>query len=753
MPSNRPLPAEPRRSRTPVAERSVRRTSLRTTLFFETFALLILTVLAVSVTAFFLSWNEFKTRTTSQLQSIAEGKEVLLETTVSRQREQLSILGRDPALRNLPSVTTLVGFKQLLRVDGANISILAGEKSETLLSKELLLSMRGREGTVFRPIVTDAGWTMYVIAAPQTSGVLRIATLVAIFDATSLSARILHTDSAATTVEVLLATRLEEGEVILRADDATDRVVPVRASSDDTLSVVRRALAGEEGVAGGTDYAGIPVLAAFRSVPALGWAVIAKIDRYEVATPTLRLAINLAGTGLMIVVFLSLSTFFLGQRIVGPLEELTKKLDGLEAKHWKFRRSIATGNELEVVDRAAEDLTNRLRTVHDHLEAAVRERTKELAEQLAQDAAILQSMDDGLLVTDGQGMITYVNRMAESLTGFDEMEGKKVQDVLKIFSKDGKELKRLHPVASVLATKKPFRPAADPQFSLQRKDSILTALQIRTTPILRGTLCLGSVTVLRDITEERRIDHMKSEFISLVSHQLRTPLSSMRWYLEMLITEDAGKSSDDQKEYVRQLNESNARMVHLVNALLSVSKIELGTFQVSPESIALPDLIRNIALSFDVESKQKKVTVQLKMPQENVGIRSDRSLLSLIIENFLSNALKYSQIESSVTVTLNEDKKAGMITLSVTDKGIGIPALQQAQIGHKLFRGTNAQSHDTDGNGLGLYISHIAAETIGGTLTFESAEGKGSTFTLKVPKEPRTLEDVGHVIPGKAPGT
>lgn len=719
--------------------RSVRRSSLRTSLFFESFGLLALTVIAVSVVAFFLSWNELKIRTTSQLQSIAEGKEALLESTVSRQREQLSILGRDPSLTNLPSLTTLVGFRQLVRIDASGkATVLAGEKSESPLSQKVLESMRGREGTTFRPVVTEAGWTLYVIAAPQMNGQVRTGTLVATFDALSLATRVLHTDAGGKTMEVLLATTLDTEEIILRADDALNQIVPVLNAGNGTLSVVRDALLGKEGVADTVDYSGIPVLAAYRSIPSLGWVVIAKIDRYEVQTPTLKLATNLAGTGLMIIVFLSLSTFFLGRRIVGPLEELAEKLDSLETKRWQFTRSIFTGNEIETVDAAADELTQRLRKSHEHLESIVADRTKELQKQLAEDTAILQSMEDGLIVTDANGSITYMNRMAEVLTGRTDSTGKNVATFLSIASKDGVILDASkHPVLEVLRTKTSFHPVVDPQLTLKKPDDSITALQIRITPILRGTECIGSIAVLRDITEERRIDHMKSEFITLVSHQLRTPLSSMRWYLEMLIADDAGPLNDDQREYVSQVATSNARMVHLVNALLNVSRIEMGKFQISAQTIDLQKIVHSAASSFDLELKQKKIELVLDMPEKEVCIRSDKNLLELVLENFLSNAIKYSHPETTVTVRIHEDRAAGTACLSVTDTGIGIPEAQKEQIGQKLFRGSNAKISDTDGNGLGLYISRIAAETVGATLTFESTENKGTTFSLVIPLDPK----------------
>jgi two-component system sensor histidine kinase ResE len=716
--------------------RSVRKNSLRTTLFFETFGLLVLTVLSIAVTAFFLSWNELKVRTNSQLQSIAAARETLLETTIAKQREQLSIVGRDPNLASRSSITDLVGFQELVQIDAAGeLKRIAGTNTRILNDDALLSVVRSTAGTTFLPVITDEGWTEYIVASPQMTAGQRMGTLVAIFDATSLVSRIFSADYAGATSEVLLSTVLNGESIVLRLDES-GRAVPIHEAN-----TFFGEFHGQEGIAETRDYAGIRVLAALRTIPSLGWSVIVKIDRYEVRAPIVRLASNIAGAGLMTVVFLSLTAFLIGRKIVGPLEELSRKLDGLETKKWQFRRSIFTGNELEIVDVAATDLTGRLRNSYDHLEDLVRERTQELRKQHAEDAAILQTMDDGLLVTDDAGRIRYINRAAELLLGRNDVIGLHVVEVLLVKDKDGVTLdETLHPVAATLRTKQSFRPPVDPQFSLKRADGKETALQIRATPIVRGNTCLGVVTVIRDITEERRIDHMKSEFISLVSHQLRTPLSSMRWYLEMLVNEDAGKLTQDQRDYLGMVSTSNARMVHLVNALLNVSRIELGKFEVSPEPIDMEKLLRTAAASFDLELKQKNMKIEYVLPTTMVGLRTDQGLLQLIFENLISNAIKYSHPESSVTVTLSKDEPAGTATIVVSDKGIGIPEAQYEQIGKKLFRGSNAKVSDTDGNGLGLYISQLATETIGASLTFKSKEGEGTAFTLVLPLVPKHLQ-------------
>lgn len=718
--------------------RSAPHASLRTSLFLQVFALLAFTAIASAVVAFFLAERELTLRAVQQLRATAHTKETLFEMTISKQHQQLSILARDPELGGLSAIQNLVGFQELVHVDneGQKTVLASAVKNETIPDEIVTRAVSGKTGP-FLPIMTDQGWKSYVIMSPEIDDGKRMGTYLASFDSAALAAGLLSVDYQGTTAEVVLASTEGDDVMLIHLDPLSGRAVQIYTEVPDAMPVIMKALEGEEGVAETEDYAGIRVLAAYRSLPLIGWAVMAKVDRYEVLTPILRLAMNLAGIGLMLVTLLSLSIFFLARRIVGPLEELTKKLNGLEARKWKFSRSIFTGNELEVVDCAADDLTKRLRTAHDHLESIVQERTEELRKQLAENSATLESMDQGLLVTNAEGTVTYVNHEAEVLTGFNvkEMIGSPAASVLQILSRDGAPLvSALNPLALVLKTKQRFDPPKDPEFSLKRQDGTATPLQLRATPIVKGGRCIGVVTVFRDITNERRIDQMKSEFIALVSHQLRTPLSSMRWYLEMLISKDAGPLTTDQEQYVQEVATSNARMVHLVNALLNVSRLELGKLQVSAESIDLLALANEAKATFGLESKNRHMDITVGMEgMEGLVAHSDRGLLQLIIENLLSNAIKYGTAGTSVDIKILGNTQDKTITITISDTGIGIPESQRASIGKKLFRGDNARLTSTDGNGLGLYISHIAAESIGATIAFNTTKEKITHFSVTIP--------------------
>lgn len=710
------------------------RSSLRTALFRETLLLLSITVIVVTVAAFILSSHEMRSHVQSQLQSIAIEKSNLLESTIARQREQISLIGHQTSSGALEELSEIVGFKKLLRIS-PNETLESIATKNVNIDPKILQKISQSNSTVFRPIMSDNGWTQYIIASPFVKDGIHKETLIAIFDATTLASRVLQAEYVGRSTEILLLAGKENEETALRFDHVSGKAVPLH---DDHNQLSAKALVGNEGVISTTDYAGIAVYEAYKSVPSLGWAVMVKIDQYEVTAPIVKLAVELAMIGLTIVLFLSLSIFVLAKRITSPLEELTKKLHGLGARHWQFTKTISTGDEIEVVDGAAEDLTKRLRASYEHLESIVRERTEALRKEHAEDQAVLQSMEDGLIVTDDKGIVTYMNPPASMLAGEENFLGKKATDILTLMTKDNTTVATQdHPVNIVLATKKRYSPYPDPQFTLPRPNKKETPLQIRATPILRGKKLYGSVLIIRDITEERRIDHMKSEFISLVSHQLRTPLSSMRWYLEMLIGDDAGPLTDDQADYVKQVSAANTRMLHLVSALLNVSRIELGHFELSSTTISLANLIKNVLTQFDLELRQKKIGVKWNIPDDSIGARSDKGLLVLILENLISNAIKYSEEETAINIgvcTSTDNKKA---IFTIQDSGIGIPLPEQKDIGRKLFRASNARINDTDGNGLGLYISHIAAESIGAELNFVSEKEKGTTFTLTIPLNPQ----------------
>lgn len=375
----------------------------------------------------------------------------------------------------------------------------------------------------------------------------------------------------------------------------------------------------------------------------------------------------------------------------------------------------------------------------------------------AKEEAILLSIGDGLLATDEKGTIILVNRMAEKLIGkkSKDLMGKDFSEAMHIEDEKGKPIPlEEYPIHMALMRGITTTTTVGPTYYYVRKDKERFPAAVVVTPVLLSKKVIGAIEVFRDITREKEIDNAKNEFISLASHQLRTPLSSIRWYSEMLLNGDVGILEGKQGEYMEEINHSNLRMIELVNAILSVSQIEMGTLEMKTENVDVEELLREVIT--DIESGPKKQDVQVSVKIRGVLADAviDKRLLRMLIENLLVNAFKYTLKKSTVIVEVVEVKKGGVwnghrassasFGLSVADTGIGIPNLQKEHIFTKLFRADNARLIDTEGTGLGLYLAKRVTEYCKGEVWFISEEDKGSTFFILLPLAPSptpTLHD------------
>ncbi len=242
--------------------------------------------------------------------------------------------------------------------------------------------------------------------------------------------------------------------------------------------------------------------------------------------------------------------------------------------------------------------------------------------------------------------------------------------------------------------------------------------------------------------EQQEIDRAKNEFLALASHQLRTPISAISWYSEMLLHGDGGALSSDQQEYVQQVHESNQRSADIVDAIITVSNLQGHSIVLHTGSVDVPALCREV-LQHQLAGLRQAKDLQIHQHYEaNLPkLHADEALVRTIVQNLCSNAIKYTPAGGQVTINVARDSEIlapgsrGSLRLTVTDTGYGIPQNQQHKVFAKLFRATNIKVKDTDGTGLGLYIVKAILEQTGGRIRFESAENKGSTFTVLLPLE------------------
>ncbi|HUX35489.1 MAG TPA: PAS domain S-box protein [Candidatus Paceibacterota bacterium] len=240
--------------------------------------------------------------------------------------------------------------------------------------------------------------------------------------------------------------------------------------------------------------------------------------------------------------------------------------------------------------------------------------------------------------------------------------------------------------------------------------------------------------MVEDITKEKEIEKVKNDFLTIASHQLRTPLSGTRWLIETLNKPFIGKLNKKQKEYLDELYKVNAKMLALVGDLLNLLRLESGDLAVSIKKSAVSKFSDDILAMMENAAKNKGVVLK-GIPKEKgeITVDTDFQIVVNILESFVSNSIEYSRTGEEVSLDAVENEDS--VVLSVKDTGIGIPKDEQDRIFERFYRASNAKSIRPGGTGLGLSIASTLAKNIGAKLSFESEEGKGSTFYLRLPKK------------------
>ncbi len=384
-----------------------------------------------------------------------------------------------------------------------------------------------------------------------------------------------------------------------------------------------------------------------------------------------------------------------------------------EKREKEFQELQRKTKELESSRKA---LMNILEDVEEAMVLATEERNKTLA--------IITNFVDGLLVFDRENKLSLINPQAED---FFEIKGERIigKPILKL-----SEVVLLKPLIKLLSKegKGIFRK------EVQIKENV--TLEASTVPMMREEEKLGTLVILHDITREKAIERMKTEFVSLAAHQLRTPLSAIKWTLRMLLDGDLGTISDEQRDFIEKTYGSNERMIRLINDLLDVTRIEEGRYLHKPTPARLENVVQFVINFYKEEVKKRKIKLEFKKAKKQLPrVKIDVEKIRLAVQNLIDNAVRYTSLGGKVTVVLKYVKKE--VEFSVKDTGIGIPQDQQQRVFSKFFRGANAIRMETEGSGLGLYITKNVIEAHGGKIWFESEEGKGTTFyfTLPVKKE------------------
>lgn len=358
-------------------------------------------------------------------------------------------------------------------------------------------------------------------------------------------------------------------------------------------------------------------------------------------------------------------------------------------------------------------------------------------EEKARTEILLASIGDGVIATDAAGTTTFINDSALTMLGLtrERALGSDVRALFDIEADDKSLPKEEHLISRVLATRVSL--ATDPKKTLSfvTTDGRKFPVSATVAPVLSSGKLIGAIKTFRDITIEKEVDRVKSEFVSLASHQLRTPLSTINWYAEMLTAGDAGALTPEQNKYVEEIYRGNQRMVELVNALLNVSRLELGTFVVDPLPTDVVKLAKDVVRELEPKIFERKIDFTEKYADSIPIMQVDPNLMRIIFQNIATNAVKYTPPGGRVILDIHVEgtgEEAKLVT-EIADTGYGIPKEARDKIFTKLYRADNVRTKETDGTGLGLYLAKSILEKTGGSISFVSEENKGTTFRVEVP--------------------
>jgi signal transduction histidine kinase len=239
--------------------------------------------------------------------------------------------------------------------------------------------------------------------------------------------------------------------------------------------------------------------------------------------------------------------------------------------------------------------------------------------------------------------------------------------------------------------------------------------------------------IIQGFEQLAQANQMKSEFVSIVSHQLRTPLTGIKWMINLMMrNQDQAKDlSKEQLERLASIKENNQRMIDLVNDLLDVSRIEQGRLGLRPEKLSLKEIIEKIIKEYTPLAQASNIKLSLKLEPNLPLIAIDRRGIELVLDNLIDNAIRYTKGGGEVIISLM--RKNGLIRCEIQDNGVGIPAEDQKKIFQKFFRSQNVLKYQTEGTGLGLFIAKAMIKASGGKMGFWSKEKKGSVFWFELP--------------------
>ncbi|MFD0985606.1 ATP-binding protein [Methyloligella solikamskensis] len=424
--------------------------------------------------------------------------------------------------------------------------------------------------------------------------------------------------------------------------------------------------------------------------------VLTRVSKTELLAPAYAANRDSILLGLALLLITCTAAFWLARRLTQPLEEMTEEVERFGEGRTDLRLPVRQPDEIGALARAFQDMTG------------------ELVESEAKIRAIIDNVADGLVVTDENGKIEMSNPACKALFGYSgqRITGRDVAELL-----PGGLQRR----AGRMAVEVPARRDDGSTFEAELS---VSKLRVKDRELYCG--------IVRDVSERKKVERMKNEFVSTVNHELRTPLTSIAGSLSLLQVKAAGKLDEKSARLIELAQTGAERLSRLVNDILDVEKIQAGKLDYRMEEIDLVTLVPEVVARAEPLADRHSVHFTFESTLESAIVEADADRFEQAMVNLLSNAAKYTNPGDAVDVRIHQCAP-GRVSVSVTDHGPGIPKEFEKDVFERFTRADTSGAQKKGSSGLGLYITKTLVDAFGGRISFTTEEGKGTTFDVRLP--------------------
>lgn len=471
-------------------------------------------------------------------------------------------------------------------------------------------------------------------------------------------------------------------------------------------------------------------LITYKAVTSTRWALIAQTPVFDTLREVNQIQLFASILFLIALVFIVIIAFQIANQIVEPIKQLQEGSRYIGTGNLTYRLQVHTGDELE-------ELANAFNTMSTHLQDAFLklELNKNiiLAERNKMTLT-LSNVADGIIAVDYQKRITIFNKAAEKLLGCSASEaiGAYIKDIMELYEDDQSiavdtfcPVTLARGVEGISFAKNNLR-----LIGLHQKESTVNVISGRVKEGLSTNL--GCIITLHDLTEEKELEKMKLDFVSIAAHELRTPLTTIKGYLSIFMEENAEHFDAERLMFLTRIQTATQQLSSLVENLLNVSRIEKGILTMNFEPVDWVGIVKEVMSEFTTQAKDKKVAIVFMEPQRSIPhVLADKMRIIEVIANLISNAIAYTPSGGIITVSVEQINQE--VITHVQDTGIGIAEDAMHNLFTKFYRVEGKLTRGTKGTGLGLFISKSIVDMHHGRIWVDSVVGKGSTFSFSLP--------------------